>query len=93
MAVNVFPEALSRGATLLKRLSTLGPGQRLNVSRYEFQDIMVVPDLNPLNRLTVDERADWLCERLPFRCRHWQRADDGMLVFERETANAHPGFR
>jgi len=74
-------EALGRAARFLKRLRSLEPGQRLDLHMNEFQD-MLIP-AHPLASLTWDEKADWLRDRVPFRCRWWRKELEPVYVFER----------
>lgn len=77
-------EALGRGARFLRHLSALKPGERINLYMRDFQD-MLLP-INPLDRPTWEEKAEWLRSRAPFCCTKWERIEDGTWVFERPKA-------
>lgn len=61
---DVFPAGLTRGAHLLKSLQRLKVGERLTVDWYQWQEITIPPDLDPLGpRLQADERVWWFLHR------------------------------
>lgn len=73
--------ALGRAAQFLRTLRTLNVGECIDLPMYEFQD-MEFP-INPLDRPTWEEKAEWLCQRTGFPCEWRRNVMSNAFVFER----------
>ncbi len=77
----VFPEGMSRGAYLFRKLKGIGPGQAMKVPR-EILDDCDFP-VNPLGRQDLEFKVEWLRSRMPFYCTTQSDIISGDTIFER----------
>ena len=75
-------EALRRGARFIDGLQGLKVGERYRLGTGEFLD-MLFPIGGLLDRPTLEEKAAFIAERVPFPCRTWEDLMTGDWIFER----------